>query len=109
MHSRYSTVAAGRFIQVTTKVFHMSKKSKSFDFYLLWHPQYISFSITDQSILGINMVQQLKTHRLSVSVTSPKNFKDSCYLQKVIRHPAEHLTLNKQCGDFMTQKVLSGK
>lgn len=69
----------------------------------------LAFPYTDQSILGINTAQQLKTHRLSASVMSLKNFEDSCYLQKVIRDPAEHLTLNKQCGNFTTQEVLSGK
>lgn len=68
----------------------------------------LAFPSTGQSILGINTAQQLNTHRLSVSVISLKNFEDSCYLQKVIRDPAEHLTLNK-CGNFTTQKVLSGK
>lgn len=67
------------------------------------------FPSTGQSILWINTAQQLKTHRLSVSVISLKNFEDSCYLQKVRRDPAEHLALNKQRGNFTTQEVLSGK
>lgn len=69
----------------------------------------LAFPSTDQGILEINTAQQLKTHRLSVSVISLKNLEDSCYLQKVIRDPAEHLALNKQCGNFSTQKVLSGE
>lgn len=69
----------------------------------------LHFPSADQGILEINTAQQLKTHRLSLSVISLKNLEDSCYLLKVIRDPAEHLTLNKQCGNFTTQKVLSGK